>query len=106
MWQLQRNSPWYPDIELNLRGRARDVKSQGGEDGILEHLFTKWWPHHMSERDHRYVVEIGAWDGEHLSNAWNLLRNHSWSGLLVEVNGVHSRATFISSSGHEVHQRF
>ena len=33
-------------------------------------------------------MEIGAWDGKHLSNTWNLIVNKGWSGLLVEADPV------------------
>jgi hypothetical protein len=94
-WQLVRDDPWTPEIDQGLRAHARNVKSQGGEDGILEHLFTQWWPPADKEGDAegqrpRWIVEIGAWDGLHLSNSWNLLAHHGWAGLLVE--GDHQRA--------------
>jgi hypothetical protein len=38
------------------------VTSQDGEDGIIEHVFSRIPP--VS----RVCVEFGAWDGKHLSN--------------------------------------
>ncbi len=87
-WRLKRNAPSTPELDLTLRQFARNVKSQGGEDGILERLFQDWWPDIVespSRHRPRYIVEIGAWDGEHLSNSWNLIKQHNWTGLLVEV---------------------
>lgn len=61
-----------------LLDHARDVTSQGGEDGILEHLFGV-----LGARS-RWCVEFGAWDGRRASNTWNLIANHGWSGVLIE----------------------
>lgn len=33
-----------------------------------------------------YCVDIGAWDGKHLSNTFHLVHDLHWSGLLVEAN--------------------
>lgn len=65
---------WRADLE----GAAARVYSQGGEDGVLLRLFEK-----IGVR-HRFFVEFGAWDGEHLSNTANLRLNHAWTGLLME----------------------
>jgi len=65
---------WKADLE----GAAARVYSQGGEDGVLLRLFEK-----IGTR-HRFFVEFGAWDGEHLSNTANLRLNHAWTGLLME----------------------
>lgn len=65
-----------------LNRYRRDVKSQFGEDGIVEKIFeiipkndcTKW------------SCEFGAWDGKHCSNTYNLLVNKGWSGVLIEAD--------------------
>ena len=63
---------------------ASDERSQGGEDGILRELFRLLGP------EQRYCVDVGAWDGQWLSNSYALLhgeQNQSvWNGLLVEAN--------------------
>lgn len=61
-----------------LLAHARNVTSQFGEDGILEHLVR------VLPIAHRYAVEFGAWDGRHLSNTRNLIENHGWRGCLIE----------------------
>eukprot|EP01031_Cornospumella_fuschlensis_P008387 gene8387-10341_t len=64
---------------------ARNITSQGGEDGILEELFALL----LDKADHpfqRYCVDIGAWDGKHLSNTFTLIHDKEWSGLLVEAD--------------------
>jgi len=67
-------SAWQADLEAH----AKQVYSQGGEDGVLLRLFEK-----LGAR-HRYFVEFGAWDGVHLSNTANLRLHHGWRGLLME----------------------
>jgi hypothetical protein len=61
-----------------LHAFAHNVHSQKGEDGIiakvLEVLGTK----------QGWCVEFGAWDGEHLSNTYNLITNHGFSAVLIE----------------------
>ncbi len=34
----------------------------------------------------KWCVEFGAWDGQHLSNTCNLIDNHGYSAVLIEVN--------------------
>lgn len=61
-----------------LARHARNVYSQSGEDGILEHVFS------TIQAQSRWCVEFGAWDGRHLSNCANLLNHHGWNGVLIE----------------------
>jgi hypothetical protein len=63
-----------------LAAYARNITSQCGEDGILEHIFKI-----IPDRN-RHCVEFGAWDGKYLSNVWNLTRNHGWKALFIEAN--------------------
>lgn len=62
-----------------------DKTSQSGEDGIIEKLFQLI----PSTRDRRYLVDVGAWDGKHLSNSYSLLinENSEWHGVLIEADG-------------------
>jgi hypothetical protein len=83
MAQLERRLPKGVDHSYFLKF-AKDLTSQGGEDGILEEIFrllscspNRSFPKHC--------VDIGAWDGNHLSNTFTLLNSHGWSGLLVEA---------------------
>src|SRR4029434_1254207 len=55
-----------PDQSRWWLHRARDVTSQGGEDGILEAVFE------VVPGGHRWACEFGAWDGRHLSNTHHL----------------------------------
>ena len=49
---------------------ARDNTSQNGEDGVLAKLF-ELLP--SNEDGRRQCVDVGAWDGQHLSNTYSLL---------------------------------
>ena len=70
---------------LWLLNHSRDVYSQSGEDGILEKVFEIVGP------TNRWCVEFGAWDGEHLSNTANLIRNADFSAVLIEADGTRFR---------------
>lgn len=67
-------------MHRNLLKYRYNKFSQNGEDGIIDEVIhrlglTKGW-----------FVEFGAWDGKHLSNTYNLLSNHDWSGVHIEGN--------------------
>jgi len=56
-----------------------NIYSQNGEDGIIEKLFED-----LNIKD-GYLAEFGAWDGEHLSNTYNLFRNNpKYVPILIE----------------------
>ncbi len=57
---------------------ARNVHSQKGEDGIIAKILE------IIGVDKGWCVEFGAWDGEHLSNTFNLIANHGFSAVLIE----------------------
>lgn len=62
---------------------AKNYTSQGGEDGILEEIFNSLYGTHEGET--YFCIDIGAWDGIHLSNTYHLLNDLGWSGILVEA---------------------
>jgi hypothetical protein len=72
-----RNAPANP-----LARFAGNVHSQCGEDGILQHILRTIPPASLT----RWVVEFGAWDGQHLSNSLHLIQNHNFSAVLIEGN--------------------
>ena len=73
---LQRFGAWQPDYYKRYR---YNNYSQNGEDGIIEKLFE-----HLNIKD-GYLCEFGAWDGEHLSNTFNLFRdNQQYTPILIE----------------------
>lgn len=62
-----------------IEGRARNVYSQFGEDGLVEAVFER-----IGERN-KWCFEVGAADGEWISNT-KRLREQDWFCLLVESN--------------------
>jgi len=104
----QRSDEEQPVIRRRLRKsqRRRDglisyahsVHSQNGEDGILKELFRRLDP---SLPSIKWCVDVGAWDGQHLSNTHELLLPSSsstssspstteaecgWRGILLEAD--------------------
>jgi hypothetical protein len=61
-----------------LLSHGRKVYSQTIEDGIIEEIFRN------IGTTNKFFVELGAWDGQWLSNTANLRINEGWNGLLVE----------------------
>ena len=61
-----------------LLDHARQVTSQGGEDGILEKVFEV-----IGDTD-GWCVEFGAWDGKNFSNTYNLIQSRGYSAVLIE----------------------
>lgn len=72
--QTSRRNP----ASLVLEPYRRNVTSQYGEDGIIERIFD------LVGARNRWCCELGAWDGKHFSNTWNLIANKGWSGVLIE----------------------
>ena len=48
----------------------KDIYSQNGEDGIIEELLKRL------DINSGWVCEFGAWDGIHLSNTYNLVKQN------------------------------
>lgn len=70
-----------------LAAFARNVTSQYGEDGIIDHIVRVIQP------SARYCVEFGAWDGIHLSNCHTLVTSRPliggpWEGLMIEADSA------------------
>ena len=80
---------------------ARDNTSQNGEDGVIARLFELLPTSTLPAQ--RFCVDVGAWDGKHLSNTYSLLiqpdndtdakndktndaNNTCWQGLLIEAD--------------------
>jgi len=69
-----------PPDPPGLATYAANVYSQYGEDGILERILE------LIDDGNRWCVEFGAWDGLHLSNCANLIRNHGYAGVFIEAD--------------------
>lgn len=63
---------------MSLKPYEQNIRSQNGEDGVVAEIFNR-----IGTESH-YCVELGAWDGERLSNVWNLWCNQGWKALLIE----------------------
>ena len=63
---------------------AHNVYSQNGEDGIIAEIFSRIEGHLNKEK---WCVEFGAWDGNHLSNTFNLVKN-GWCAVYIEADEV------------------
>ena len=61
-----------------LRSFARNVTSQGGEDGILAEILLR------IGSGSRWCAELGAWDGKRLSNTYSLWHDQGWAAVLIE----------------------
>jgi len=66
------------DYAVNLIQHRQNIFSQHGEDGIIREVLrclgvTTGW-----------ACEFGAWDGKHLSNTFNLIKNHDWKCVMIE----------------------
>jgi len=84
------------NIQSPLLEYARNVTSQFGEDGIIEHIFKVLTP------KHKYCVEFGAWDGKVLSNCYNLIKNNGWRGAMIEANTDKFQELKHTYAGHDV----
>jgi hypothetical protein len=71
--------PWMVQCVPWLNGRARNVHTQYGEDGLLEAIFER-----IGETN-RWCFEVGAYDGLTFSNVARLM-DDGWSAVLVEAD--------------------
>eukprot|EP00946_MAST-07B_sp_MAST-7B-sp1_P004587 g4587.t1 len=74
-----------------LIAHASDRTSQNGEDGVIARLFSFLPPADEEGRAARTCVDVGAWDGVHLSNTHSLLVDPQgnlprWRGVLIEAD--------------------
>lgn len=72
--------PTLPPPGSWLNGVTRNVRSQSGEDGVIEAIFARIGV------TNRWCVEFGAWDGLHLSNTAHLIQSQDWSAVQIEAN--------------------
>jgi hypothetical protein len=104
---VQRRKPYTRRRRDGLLRHARNEKSQTGEDGILAFIFSTILPPHTSPR---WVVEVGAWDGQHYSNSWNLLCRGAeegcgrWAGVLLEADANKSEEAAKYYEAANLHQ--
>ena len=63
-----------------MKAHYRNVFSQNGEDGVLEHVLAV-----LGITD-GLVVEVGAWNGLHASNTAHLWRDRGFRAVLIEAD--------------------
>lgn len=81
---MQKKSDW-------LLEHAVSVTSEHGEDGIIEKIFE------VIGAKSRWCVELGALNGTHGSNTWQLITKKQWSAVLIEADPTYFeqlRATY------------
>jgi len=72
-----------------------EYKSQIGQDKyIVEHIFNR--------KKNGYFIELGAGDGEYLSNTFALEKNLDWGGVCIEPNPKFTSALGKNRSCHKV----
>jgi hypothetical protein len=76
-----------------LKADARRMYSQNEDDGILEGIFRRL------EIAGGFCVDVGAHDGLYMSNTANLIRHHSWSGVLIECSRSRFRTLVKNMNG-------
>ena len=64
----------------DLLAYGRNVTSEHGEDGIIARIFSIIGP------GAKWCVELGALNGKHGSNVWQLVKNEGWSAVLLEAD--------------------
>jgi hypothetical protein len=62
-----------------MLGHRKNIYSQNGEDGVIEHLFEK-----IGVPDGGTCCEFGSWDGKHLSNTFRLVKERGFKALYIE----------------------
>jgi hypothetical protein len=67
-------------MSTDLLARSRNITSEHGEDGVLEKVFE------VIGEGERWCVELDALNGVHGSNVWHLIKERSWSGVLIEAD--------------------
>lgn len=68
---MAKDSAWLLDYE-------EKIFSQHGEDGVIRKIFD------ILPDTNKWCVEFGAWDGVHLSNTYNLIKQLRYSAVLIE----------------------
>ena len=66
-------------IDLSSSFRDITIGSQGGEAGVVQAIFRHCKP------QNKFCVEVGASDGYDCSNTWQLIDEHGWSSLQIEI---------------------
>ncbi len=73
----------------------KDVTSEHGEDGIIEKIFD------VIGTESKWCVELGALNGKHDSNVWNLIKNKEWNAVLMEADKTYFERLLEEHKGNE-----
>lgn len=65
---------------MNLLAYGNNITSEHGEDGVLKRIFE------IIGTGSRSCVELGALNGVHGSNVWQLIKKEGWGGVLIEAD--------------------
>ena len=69
-----------PTSTAGLLSHSCNITSEHGEDGVLKRIFE------IIGTGTRSCVDLGALNGTHGSNVWQLVKNEGWSGVLIEAD--------------------
>ena len=89
-----------PKQSKNLIDYAFNIYSQNGEDGIIQEIIKRL---DIKDSKKKWVVEFGAWDGMHLSNTFNLVKQ-GWKAIYIE--GEKSRFNELLKTSNKYPQIF
>jgi len=62
----------------------KNIFSQCGEDGVIKEILKRL--EKSAVKLDKKCCEFGAWDGIHLSNTYNLIKNYNYKSILIEGN--------------------
>jgi hypothetical protein len=68
-------------VKKSLSNYKKNFFSQNGEDGIIQETLKR-----IGNSIDRQCCEVGAFDGMHLSNTYNLIKKKKYKALLIESN--------------------
>lgn len=72
---------------VNFLDFSQNFFSQNGEDGIILKALELIQAKTLEDNaDKKFVVDVGAWDGKHLSNTYHFISNHGYGSVLIECD--------------------
>ncbi|XP_062566664.1 uncharacterized protein LOC134228979 [Saccostrea cucullata] len=78
-----------PKVSYNIKDHIRDphpIRKVDNIDKMYSQAKQDQVVYDILKKDGGFFVEIGAFDGQFLSNTLWLERKHNWTGLLIEAN--------------------
>ncbi len=66
--------------KTDLLEYSSNVTSEHGEDGVIRRIFE------IIGTESRWCVDLGALNGTHGSNVWQLIKREGWNGVLIEAD--------------------